>query len=190
MCLVGMPESALNNLAPRFDEGVIASLPAFLRQNWAVALYHDRFGEFLAALRAELDGDDAFVSAMDKLRRMPEYDAGKLAPVDFMNLLPELKRNLVRTRLLDYVAGNQNHLDMYLVPASSIMKGLVSSCSCTPTMSRSGADLLRLRTRTVSWTLFFERLSSPSVRAMIHRGSPSSIVACRSSISADATSES
>ena len=36
--------------------------------------------------------------------------------------LPELKRNLVRTRLLDYVAGNQNHLDMYLVPASSIMK--------------------------------------------------------------------
>ena len=28
----------------------------------------------------------------------------------------------VRTRLLDYVAGNQNHLDMYLVPASTIMK--------------------------------------------------------------------
>ena len=39
-----------------------------------------------------------------------------------MNLLPEEKRNLVRQRLLDYVAGNQNQLDMYLVPASNIMK--------------------------------------------------------------------
>ena len=41
-----------------------------------------------------------------------------------MNLLPEEKRNLVRTRLLDYVAGNQNQLDMYLVPGSAIMKSM------------------------------------------------------------------
>ena len=58
----------------------------------------------------------------EKLRGSADYDAGKLSPVDFMNLLPESKRNLVRTRLLDYVAGNQNHLDMYLVPSSAIMK--------------------------------------------------------------------
>ena len=44
-----------------------------------------------------------------------------------MNLLPESKRNIVRTRLLDYVAGNQNHLDMYLVPASSIMRKMEES---------------------------------------------------------------
>jgi len=121
-CLIGMPESALNNLAPRFDEGIVPDLPKFLRENWSTALYHDRFGEFLNALRAELETDDAFTAAMEKLRDSAEYDAGKLNPVDFMNLLPESKRNLVRTRLLDYVAGNQNHLDMYLVPASSIMK--------------------------------------------------------------------
>ena len=125
--LIGLPEAALNNLAPRFDEGIVPDLPAFLRENWAMALYHDRFTDFLGALRAELDTDDAFKAAMDKLRESAEYDACKLSPVDFMNLLPEAKRNLVRTRLLDYVAGNQNHLDMYLVPASSIMKEMEAS---------------------------------------------------------------
>jgi hypothetical protein len=126
-CLIGLPESALNNLAPRYDEGIVRDLPAFLRENWSTALYHDRFGEFLSALRAELETDEAFTGAMDKLRSKAEYAAGKLGPIDFMNLLPESKRNLVRTRLLDYVAGNQNHLDMYLVPASSIMKKMEES---------------------------------------------------------------
>jgi len=120
--LIGLPEAALNNLAPRFDEGIVTDLPAFLRQNWAVALYHDRFGEFNTALRAELATDETFIKAMETLRERPEFDSGKLSPVDFMNLLPEEKRNLVRTRLLDYVAGNQNQLDMYLVPGSAIMR--------------------------------------------------------------------
>ena len=70
-CLIGLPESALNNLAPRFDEGIVPDLPKFLRENWASALYHDRFGEFLSTLRAEMETDDAFKSAMDKLRRAP-----------------------------------------------------------------------------------------------------------------------
>jgi hypothetical protein len=125
--LIGLPEAALNNLAPRFDEGIVPDLPAFLRQNWTVALYHDRFGEFMTALRAELATDEAFINAMEVLRTSKQYETGQLAPVDFMNLLPEEKRNLVRTRLLDYVAGNQNQLDMYLVPGSAIMKSMEES---------------------------------------------------------------
>ena len=89
-----------------------------------MALYHDRFGEFMTALRAELATDEAFINAMEVLRTSKQYETGQLAPVDFMNLLPEEKRNLVRTRLLDYVAGNQNQLDMYLVPGSAIMKSM------------------------------------------------------------------
>jgi len=41
---------------------------------------------------------------------------------DFLAKLPEPKRALVHARLLDYVQTNQNHLDMYLVPSSAIMK--------------------------------------------------------------------
>ena len=102
-------------------------LPKFLRENWASALYHDRFGEFLSTLKLEMEMDETFRSAMDKLRESKDYDQGTLSPVDFMNLLPQAKRDVVRTRLLDYVAGNQNHLDMYLVPASAIMKKMEES---------------------------------------------------------------
>lgn len=121
-CLIGMPEAAINNLAPRFDEGIVPDIPQFLRQNWAIALYHDRFAEFRSALRAEMDEDEDFQKAMAQARKTAAYDAGKLSPVDFIGMLPEAKRNVVRTKLLAYVAGNQNQLDMYLVPSSSVMK--------------------------------------------------------------------
>ena len=126
-CLIGLPEAVLNNLAQRFDEGILPDLPKFFRENWSIALYHDRFGEFMNALRAELETDDTFKLALDKLRDSADYDAGKLNPVHFMNLLPDSRRNLVRARLLDYVAGNQNHLDMYLVPTSAVMKRMEES---------------------------------------------------------------
>ena len=45
-----------------------------------------------------------------------------LKVADFLAKLPEPKRALVHARLLDYVQTNQNHLDMYLVPSSAIMK--------------------------------------------------------------------
>ena len=118
-CLIGQPEAALNNLASRHDEGVLTDLPSFLRQNWAMAIYHDRFTEFRAALRQEMESDDDFKRVMAEVRRTP---ATQITPSEFMGMLPEGKRNLVRARLLDYVQTNQNHLDMYLVPSSSVMK--------------------------------------------------------------------
>ena len=43
-------------------------LPAFLQQNWAVALYHDRFSEFQAALRLELESDADMQALLDGAR--------------------------------------------------------------------------------------------------------------------------
>ena len=63
-CLIGLPETALNNLASRFDENIVPDLPGFLRQNWAMALYHDRFNEFRAVLREEFEDDKDFAEAL------------------------------------------------------------------------------------------------------------------------------
>ena len=96
-------------------------LPAFLQQNWAVALYHDRFSEFQAALRLELESDADMQALLDGAR--PTAVSGEqLKVADFLGKLPEPKRALVHARLLDYIQTNQNHLDMYLVPSSAIMK--------------------------------------------------------------------
>ena len=119
--LVGLPEAAINRLASRYDEGIVPDLPAFLEQNWAVALYHDRFGEFRAALRLELESDADMQALLDGAR--PAAVGGEqLKVADFLAKLPEPKRALVHARLLDYVQTNQSHLDMYLVPSSAIMK--------------------------------------------------------------------
>ena len=101
-------------------------LPAFLQQNWAVALYHDRFSEFQAALRLELESDADMQALLDGAR--PAAVSGEqLKVADFLGKLPEPKRALVHARLLDYIQTNQNHLDMYLVPASSIMMEMEQS---------------------------------------------------------------
>ena len=119
--LVGLPEAAINRLASRYDEGIVPDLPAFLEQNWAVALYHDRFGEFRAALRLELESDADMQALLDGAR--PAAVGGEqLKVADFLAKLPEPKRALVHARLLDYIQTNQSHLDMYLVPSSAIMK--------------------------------------------------------------------
>ena len=123
-CLLGLPEAALNNLAPRFDEGLVPDLAAFLRQEWATALYHDRFAEFAADTTAALHADAQVADALDQLRQTPAYAAQQLTPKDLMERLPEDTKTLVRTKLLDYVAANQNHLDMYLVPGSAVMKAM------------------------------------------------------------------
>ena len=121
--LVGLPETAINRLASRFDEKIVPDLPAFLRQTWATALYHDRFGEFRAALRSEMAEDDDFKKVMEAVRASEQLKQGQpLQVADFIELLPERKRALVHARLLDYTQTNQNHLDMYLVPSAPIMK--------------------------------------------------------------------
>lgn len=116
ICLIGLPVTAVNNLSSRFDEGLISDLPSFLRQNWAPALYHDRFGEFRQAVRGELADDEDWRAALQAAR--PPAEEGKEG-VDvgaFLGALPEGKAELVRMRLRDFVQTNKNQLDMYLVP--------------------------------------------------------------------------
>ena len=85
--LVGLPEAAINRLASRYDEGIVPDLPAFLEQNWAVALYHDRFGEFRAALRLELESDADMQALLDGAR--PAAVGGEqLKVADFLAKLP------------------------------------------------------------------------------------------------------
>jgi len=49
-----LPAETLNRLPARFHEGIVGDIPTFLRAPWAMAVYHDRFAEFRAALDAEL----------------------------------------------------------------------------------------------------------------------------------------
>jgi len=113
MCLIGLPETALNNLASRFDENIISDLPSFLRQNWAIALYHDRFSEFRLAIREELEKDEDFVSALSRACSNLENSQEQMDVSVFLSALPPGKHGIVRTRLRDFIHTNKNQLEMY-----------------------------------------------------------------------------
>jgi len=115
-CLIGLPETAVNNLASRFDENIVPDLPGFLRQNWAIALYHDRFSEFRLALRQELEEDEDFARALAAARASAGGAAEQVDVSAFIAELPASKCDIVRTRLRDFIHTNKNQLDMYLVP--------------------------------------------------------------------------
>mmetsp|Transcript_28030 Transcript_28030/g.71900 ORF Transcript_28030/g.71900 Transcript_28030/m.71900 type:complete len:1184 (+) Transcript_28030:552-4103(+) len=112
MCLIGVPETALNNLASRFDENIIPDLVGFLQQNWAIALYHDRFNEFRIAMRQELEGDEDFRKALSAAHG-PSNAQEELDVAAFLSALPSSKCDVVRTRLRDFIHTNKNQLDMY-----------------------------------------------------------------------------
>lgn len=119
--IIGLHEAALNHLASRFDEGIVTDLPAFLRENWAMALYHDRFTEFRTALRQEMEDDDDIRQVLVQMRELSKQGE-PVSAADFVTLLPESKQSLVRSRLLDHLQAHKNQLRMYLVPSSGIMK--------------------------------------------------------------------
>jgi len=120
-CLIGLPETALNNLASRFDENIVPDLPGFLRQNWAMALYHDRFNEFRAVLREEFEDDKDFAEALTTAGGSTSscgpasFDVGRS-----LKMLPVSKCDNVRRRLRDYIHANKNHLEMYVAPSSGM----------------------------------------------------------------------
>eukprot|EP00965_Chrysotila_dentata_P071114 2350189-Pleurochrysis_carterae.AAC.1 len=120
--LIGLHESALNHLAARFDEGLVTDMPAFLRQNWAMAIFHDRFAEFRAALRDEMQADDDFKQVLEQMKAAAAQSERPMSPAEFVHKLPKEKQALVRTRLTEYVQTNQNQLSMYLLESSGIMK--------------------------------------------------------------------
>ena len=53
---VGLHENYLNRLTQRFDAGMIPNVVEFLSENWAMALYHEWFGDFCVRMRQGIQG--------------------------------------------------------------------------------------------------------------------------------------
>jgi len=51
---VGLHENYLNQLTSRFEKGIIPNVVEFLSENWAIALYHEWFGDFCLRMRNNL----------------------------------------------------------------------------------------------------------------------------------------
>jgi len=55
---VGLHENYLNSLCSRYEQGIIPNVAEFLSENWAIALYHEWFGDFCLRMRDAIRGLD------------------------------------------------------------------------------------------------------------------------------------
>merc|ERR550514_1082117 len=53
---VGLHENYLNSLTSRYEQGIIPNVVEFLSENWAIALYHEWFGDFCLRMRQSVQG--------------------------------------------------------------------------------------------------------------------------------------
>jgi len=120
--LIGLPQMYLNRLVPRFDEFVRENLPQFVRENWAMALFHDRFGDFRQALKAELLEEEAFGAIAADLEAKVDDEEELPSKAELRAAVQASSRQLVEKRLVEYMQTNQNQLFMYLVPSAAVMR--------------------------------------------------------------------
>ncbi|PIK43371.1 putative cilia- and flagella-associated protein 61 [Apostichopus japonicus] len=120
-CLYNIHERFLNNMISRFDEGLIKSFYEFFKENWCLAIFHDRFQDFRQEVRELLiERPSADVASLEeKIQELISQDL-ELEQRDRKYLLDEFTKTgtkrSVETRLLSFLSYNYYHLPMYAKP--------------------------------------------------------------------------
>jgi len=122
--LVGLQEAYLNSCMSVYDKGLVTDWIEFFREDWASALYHDRFEELHASLRVMLKTDEGAFDVADMLLR--NFDEGKdneslvtmrksAIGAGGCNLMPSTKK-LIEANTLEFLRKNKGLLARFLLP--------------------------------------------------------------------------
>jgi hypothetical protein len=98
--LIGVNEKYLNDLVSRYEEGLIADFVTYLREWWAMGLYHDRFKECLQNVKELLLQHQ---SAKDVLQK---------------GQFNKEQRQLIMGKLLCFMKENGDELPVYFTDFS------------------------------------------------------------------------
>jgi hypothetical protein len=108
--LVGLSEALLNHLHARWKDKDIPDLVEFLADDWASALWHDRFLDFIAELKSDLSQQDEFMKQVKKV------SDGELSREDLISKFPAERKQEMQGKVLRYLRDNRNHLHSYFLP--------------------------------------------------------------------------
>jgi hypothetical protein len=109
--LVGLSEAFLNHLHARWKDKDIPDLVEFLADDWASALWHDRFLDFVTELKQDLSQKEDF---MKQVRKVADGEATKeemLSKFRDGEYKKQMQENVLR-----YLRENRNHLHTYFLP--------------------------------------------------------------------------
>ena len=112
--LVGLHETYLNKLLNRYEEKLITDIPDFLSENWALALYHDKFSQLVINLKAILHEKDIFDIVGEVIGKEKPFDR-----VDINKILEKVgkrTKSKIEYEIVNFLNENRNHLPFYHIP--------------------------------------------------------------------------
>jgi len=116
--LVGLSETFLNHLYVRWRDGDIPDIVEFLTDEWATALFHDRFMDFCHQIKLEMSAQDDVKNIINNVLESVDLNAGlgrqMLAKIRAQ--LPKESVKQMQDHLLEYLRENSNHLKTYYLP--------------------------------------------------------------------------
>jgi len=117
---VGLHENYLNELTERYDGGIIPNAVEFLSENWAIALYHEWFGDFCLRMRQGIQALDDVQKiiglAFDKTAKERKGISRDLIK-QLSGMLESKTTRMVEEETLEFIKTNMNHLPMYYIPS-------------------------------------------------------------------------
>lgn len=116
---VGLHENYLNQLTDRYENGIIPNAVEFLSENWAIALYHEWFGDFCLRMRQGIQGlqdvqtiiGQAFDKTNKERKGLSREDIKQLS-----GMLDPKTAKMIEDETLEFIKTNMNHLPMYYIP--------------------------------------------------------------------------
>ncbi len=115
---VGLHENYLNSLTSRFEKGIIPNVVEFLSENWAIALYHEWFGDFCLRMRNSIQGLRDVQAILEQAFESTKNGDGITREQfrELRKLLDAKTVKMIEDETLEFIKVNMNHLPMYYVP--------------------------------------------------------------------------
>lgn len=116
--LVGLSETFLNHLYLRWRDGDIPDIVEFLTDEWATALFHDRFMDFCHQIKLEMSNQEEVKTIINNALEGVDKKKGlsRQLLVKIRSQLPKESVKQMQDHLLDYLRENVNHLTTYFRP--------------------------------------------------------------------------
>ncbi|MCQ2817206.1 MAG: DUF4821 domain-containing protein, partial [archaeon] len=119
--LVGLHETYLNKLLSRYQDNLIENIPEFLSDNWALAVYHDKFAQLVIKLKTILQEKEIQeivgleVGRDDNKEEGNEFDQ-KFSGLDrdrikeILSRIPKRSRCKIEREIVTFLSENKNQL--------------------------------------------------------------------------------
>ena len=112
--LVGLHETYLDKLLNRFEGELIKNIPEFLSENWALALYHDKFSQLVINLKAILHEKDIFEIVKDVVEKEKILD--RVVINELLEHVGKRTKSKIEYEIVNFLNENRNHLPFYHIP--------------------------------------------------------------------------